>query len=256
MPMDRSAATRFRAHRRRGELLRSIGADLHQYRADLGLSMRALANGASVSVAHVWAIEHARTEPSLAVLAALGDAMGLELSVRFYPNGSPRLRDHIQAAIAEVILRELDSRWKPFVEVPVSRPSRGVIDLVLHDRARRVLVAVEIHSELRRLEQQLRWANAKAQSFPSADLWRFASADGPLLVSQLLVVRSSATMRRVIEEHRSVVAAGYPARTRDVYQALAGPSAPWPGPGVIWAAVQSGKARLLGRPPRGVHLGR
>jgi hypothetical protein len=40
--------------------------------------------------------------------------------------------------------------------VPVERPVRGVIDLVLVHRERPLVVAVEAHSEIRRLEQQIR----------------------------------------------------------------------------------------------------
>jgi hypothetical protein len=64
--------------------------------------------------------------------------------------------------MVEKLLRCLDPRWKPQLEVPVKHPSRGVIDVVLTDRSSPVAVAAEVQSELRRLEQQIRWSTEKA----------------------------------------------------------------------------------------------
>ena len=48
------------------------------------------------------------------------------------------------------------------MEVPVQRPVRGVMDLVLHDRDHGEAVAAEAQSAIHRVEQQLRWHNLKA----------------------------------------------------------------------------------------------
>ncbi len=175
------------ADQRTREATRAIGAELRRSREDQGISQRAVAASAGIDPGHLSRIEAGAVEASLGSLARASAALGGELSVRFYPGTGPRLRDHIQAAIVEALLRELHPRWKRFVEVPVYRPARGVIDLVLHDPTAPVVVAVEVQSELRRLEQLIRWSNQKRDALPSADIWQFAAAANSPPVSALLV---------------------------------------------------------------------
>ena len=83
--------------------------------------------------------------------------------------------------------RSSHPRWQAFTEVAVHRPSRGWIDAVLHEPRDRVAVATELQSELRRLEQLVRWSAAKAASLPSWDGWS-RLGDEPR-IDRLLVVR-------------------------------------------------------------------
>jgi hypothetical protein len=116
-------------------------------------------------------------------------------------------------------------------------------------------VAAEAQSELRRLEQQVRWNAEKSDG-----LVRRLSGDGTgatdRRVSRLLILRSTVTTREVARRYGTTLAAAYPARTEDVIRALCGPLAPWPGAGVVWMQVEGGKASLMRFPPRGVDLGR
>jgi len=91
---------------------------------------------------------------SLEVLTAIGAVLGCDLSVRYFPGSGPRIRDRFQAPIVEALIGILDQSWVPQPEVPVMRPVRGVIDLVI--RREIEVVACEVQSELRRLEQVLR----------------------------------------------------------------------------------------------------
>jgi transcriptional regulator with XRE-family HTH domain len=147
----------------------SVGTEIRRLRLDADLSQRHLAESASINHGHLSLIERGLREPSLAVLTAIADALGGALNVRLYPGTGPRLRDPIQARITEALVRILDPRWSRFVEVPGHRPVRGVIDVVAHDQTAGVVIAAEVQSELRRLEQQIRWSNEKAESLPSAD---------------------------------------------------------------------------------------
>ena len=198
-------------------------------------------------------MEHGLREPSISVLAAIGDALGADLVVRLYPNTGPRIRDHIQAAIVEELLRIADPRWRRFTEVPVYRPARGRVDAVLHDPGAAVVVATEVHSQVHRLEQQQGWANLKAESLPSADFWRHL--DREPAVSRLLVLRSTKATRELAKQFESTLGAAYPARAADVFAALSG-NANWPANGLLWADVTGDVVRILDRPPRGVMLGR
>jgi transcriptional regulator with XRE-family HTH domain len=229
--------------------------DVRTIREDAGIPQIRLAEAAKISRAHLCAIEGGNAEASTEVLAAIADVLGASLSIRLYPGTGPRIRDHLQAAILEALVGELHPRWNRFVEVPVYRPVRGVIDLVLHEPAGPVVVAAEIQSELRRLEQLVRWANQKRDALPSAELWQFVAATDAPPTSALLVVRSTRTTRAVVNEYPGVLRALYPASAADIHAALTS-EARWPGAGLLWAVVAGGRARILDRPPRGVAFGR
>ena len=197
-------------------------------------------------------IEQAIANRSLSVLAAIAQVLGADLSVRLYPTTGPIVRDHIQARIVEELLRIAHPRWRRLTEVPVYKPARGRIDVVFHDPQPAEVIATEVHSQVRRLEQQLGWARMKADSLPSADFWRFA--DSPT-VGQLLVVRSTRATRELARRFEATLRAAYPAPVADAIAALAG-TGPWPGNALLWADVTGDTARILDRPPRGVMLGR
>lgn len=136
------------------------------------------------------------------------------------------------------------------------RPARGVIDVVLARADLQLAVAGEVHSEVRRLEQMLRWGNQKRESLPSADLWRFLVASGPAPeTSSLLVVRSTAATRAVARDHPATLAAAFPARSADAWDSLVD-GGPWPGSSLLWADVEGGRATIRRTPPRGVLVGR
>ena len=113
------------------------------------------------------------------------------------------------------------------MEVPVYRPVRGVIDVVLVDHATSTIVAVEVHSELRRLEQQLRWANEKAAALPSSAVWPPSAAGQQAgaepTVHRLMILRSTRTNRRLALEFAATLATAYPASASDALRALTEP---------------------------------
>ena len=240
------------------ELRARLGAELRQLRLDANLSQRAVAAASQVDQGYLSQVEAGAREPSFAVLIALGDVLGADLAVRFYPTTGPRIRDRIQAAMVEALLVDLHPRWKRLLEVPVHRPARGFIDTVLASPFERLVVAVEAQSEIRRIEQQIRWARAKAESLPSASEWAMLAPPDlpPPAISRLLLVRSSKSMRELARTYEAGLDTAYPARAWDIHQALTTAHAPWPGAGIIWATFEGGRARILERPPRGVSLGR
>jgi hypothetical protein len=156
--------------------------------------------------------------------------------------------------MVEAVIRALDARWSPALEVPIRQPSRGVIDVVLTDRASQTVIASEVQSELRRLEQQIRWSTEKADGLAE----RLTGERPEILVSvsRLLILRCTVTSRELARRYRATLAAAYPARTEDVVRALTTPSARWPGPGIVWMRFDKGSVTMLRHPPRGVDLGR
>ena len=238
------------------ELRRAVGRSIRDLREDSGLTRSAVAAAAGIDASFLGRIETAGREPSLSTLAAIAGVLGADLSVKLYPTTGTRIRDRIQAPMVEALLRILHSRWLPMPEVPVTRPARGVIDLVLGDRSAALLVASEVHSQIRRLEQQIRWHREKELSLPSSDAWRVARDRSEPLTSRLLVLRSMRDLHDLARSFDATFRAAYPARTRDVLEALTGPTRPWPGAGIVWVRVEGDRAEVIDGTPRGVLLGK
>jgi len=238
---------------RQGDLRRAIGRQIRDLREDEALTRSAVADAAHIDRSFEGRIETGAREPSLSTLVAIATVLGADLSVRLYPTTGPRIRDRIQAPIVEALLHALHPRWRAMPEVPVHRPARGVVDAVLANETD--IVATEVHSEVRRLEQQIRWHREKEESLPSADVWRFLAAERAPTTSRLLVLRSTRATRELARAYTETLRAAYPAATRDAVAALTGKE-PWPGSAIVWASVESSRAEILDGPPRGIGVGR
>jgi transcriptional regulator with XRE-family HTH domain len=243
------------ARQRAIEIRRSVGDSLRRMREDAGLSQSAIAYAAGIDRSYLRLIEAGERSATDEVRAAVATVLGADLSVRLFPNSGPLLHDRWQAPMEEAFIDGLHPRWIPSPEVVVLRPARGVIDLVLGEQDEALLVASELNSQVRRLEQQIRWHREKELSLPSSELWRFASVDANPSTSRLLVLRSTKALRDLASSYEATLRAAYPARTADVLESLTG-TAPWPGPGIVWMWVEGRSATLMDGPPRGVHLGR
>lgn len=240
--------------RKTREINRAVIGDIDRLRRDAGIGVRRLAYEAGIDAGYLSQLIAGSRSPSTAVLVALTTVLGADLSVRVYPTTGPIVRDAIQARIGEELLRIVAGTWRRSIEVPVYRPARGFVDIVFDEPTLSVAVATEIQSRVDRLEQQIRWAQDKAQSLPSSEMWRFF--DRAPSISRMLVLRSTAATRELARRFHATLAAAYPATARDVFTALTIPGSPWPGPGILWADVRGDDVRVLDRPPRGVPLGR
>jgi transcriptional regulator with XRE-family HTH domain len=226
------AATRARAR---------LAEDIERLCADAGITFGALARSAGVPHGHLSRILAGKATPTIETYAKLAIPLGADLATRLYPNTGPLIRDRHQAPIVEALLAIRHPRWRPSTEVGVTKPSRGWIDVVLHDPREGRLVAVEIESDIRRIEQQVRWARMKADSLPSWDGWPM---DGEGRVSQLLIVRRTRTTRQTALEFGQQLMLAYPAHPEDALAALTG-TASWPGKAMIWANADGKGIRLL-----------
>jgi hypothetical protein len=171
----------------------------------------------------------------------LGAILGADLSARYFPSTGPAIHDRHQAPMLELLLATTRPRWHPFTEVGVRRPNRGWIDAVLHDPRAHLLVASELQSELRRLEQLIRWHAAKAEALPSWDGW--ANLGEEPNIGRLLIVRRTRATRAVAAEFGRQLRAAYPAHPDDALAALAGDEA-WPGDSLLWVAMDARGARF------------
>lgn len=251
-PPDRRPGIDRVVKRRHRETIRAFGSDAFRIRTDAGATQARVSERAGIDRSHYSRIEAGTATASLETLIAISAALGADLSVRLYPGTGPRLTDRHQARMVETLLRAVSEDWQPHVEVPVSRPVRGVIDIVLERRSANLLVASEVYSELRRLEQQIRWSAEKAAALGSSNL---VGPGREPKVSRLLVLRSTATTRQLARDFEATLLAAYPARTTDVIASLRD-GADWPGPGIAWIRIEGDRVELLDGPPRGVSLGR
>jgi transcriptional regulator with XRE-family HTH domain len=228
------------------DLRRAIGSEIRRAREDAGVPQARLAAEAGISQGHLSEVEAGRVEASVEVLTAIARALGGRLRVRIETGSGPLIRDHIQAAMLQGLLPLIHTRWARFVGVPVNHPVRGMIDLVLADQAANVLLASEFHSQIRRLEEQLRWAMEKTEALRNVADLAPRGASEPPTISRLLVLRSTAATRALERTFGEVLRAAYPADPRDIVVALTG-TAPWPGAGILWMDVEGGRARLIER---------
>jgi transcriptional regulator with XRE-family HTH domain len=228
-----------------------VASDLRDMRADSGLSRRAVARHAGVSASTLRLVEESDQDPGIEVLARVAAVLGCQLDIRLRPGAGPLVRDHLQLAMLQALLAVLHPRWKASIEVAVHRPVRGVIDLVLDDLDQGTVIAAEAQSDIRRAEQQVRWANLKADALSEAR----ALGEAALPVSRLLLLRSTQHTRAVVALAPDVFAAAYPTRAADAFAALTG-AGEWRGASVVWCNVVGGVARILSTPPRAIAVGR
>ncbi len=218
-----------------------LAEDLLRLRGDAGVSQAQLARASHVDRRYLARIESGQERPSIETYQRLATGLGADLSTRLYPNTGPAIRDRIQARILDLVLERAHPRWVRYGEVRVNQPATGWIDLLLHDPAARVAVASEIQSELRRLEQLIRWSTEKADALPSWDGWTHLG-DQPA-ISRLLLVRRTRATRAVVTEHARQLRLAYPAHPDDAIASLTG-TAQWPGPALVWVVLDGARSRL------------
>jgi transcriptional regulator with XRE-family HTH domain len=220
----------------------SLADDLRRLCEDAGVTQAALARVAGLSPATVSRILDGSVRPTLETYTRLTVALGADFHARLYANTGPAIRDRHQARIAEALLAMAHPRWRPFSEVAVRRPARGWIDVVLHEPRALVVVATEIQSDLRRMEQLVRWSAEKADALPSWDGWTELGAVPR--IERLLIVRWTRATRQTAREFARQLRLAYPAHPDDALEALAG-SAAWPGPACIWARTDGERVRFV-----------
>lgn len=232
------------ARRRATRVHRILGEEIRRLREDAGATRAQLALAAGVDLGYLCQIEEGLARPTINMYVKLSVALGCDFASRIYPNTGPAIRDRHQARIVEALLRGLHPRWTPYPEVGVRHPSRGWIDVILHAQREGWLVATEIQSDLRRLEQLLRWFPEKVASLPSWEGWAHLGVMSE--PSRLLIVRSTKATRAIGREFERQLTAAYPAHPADAIASIMGTS-PWPGPALVWAEIEPTRVRFIGR---------
>ncbi len=213
-------------------------------RDDAGCTRAAVAALAGVDPSLITRLETRDIDPTLETYARVAAALGANLATKVYPDTGPSVRDRHQVRAAEVLLASLHPRWSATPEAAVRQPVRGWVDVALHDPVAGLVVATEIESLLRRLEQLLRWSQEKADALPSSPAWSSWSAKGRPAISRLLIVRWTRINREVARDARRLLATTYPADPRDALDALTGAAA-WTGPALLWVRLEGPSAPAL-----------
>jgi transcriptional regulator with XRE-family HTH domain len=138
---------RLRAQR----LLREVGRELRAARITRGLSQRAVASVVEISQAQLSLIERdLYPVVTLDTLARAAAAVGLELSVKFYPGGEP-IRDTAHIALLDRFRKAVGETWAWSSEVPLPVPG----DKRAWDRLlRSANIAIGIEGETRPTDMQ------------------------------------------------------------------------------------------------------
>ncbi len=221
--MDQRIGTRFRALRQR-----------------LGWRQVDLARRAGVSKSLASLVERGHLERvSLSNLRGIARALDAEFVVllRWRGGDLDRLVDEGHAQLVGFVADMLrGSGWKVRLEVSYAiYGERGSIDILAWHEAARVLLVVEVKTELVAVEEMLRKHDEKVRLAPRVALdfgWR------PTAVGRLLVLPSLSTPRRRVERHRSVMSTAYPARGLEIRRWLAAPAGATAG--LLFADVSRG----------------
>jgi hypothetical protein len=113
--------------------------------------------------------------------------------------------------------------WEVHVEVTYSDyGDRGSIDILAWHPHSRVLLVVEIKTDLAGVEGVLRKLDEKVRVAPKAARERYGWQ--PLAVSRLLVITDTSTIRRRVQRHSEVFDQAFPTRGRSVARWLRSPS--------------------------------
>ena len=194
-----------RGARQAQRLLREIGSELRDARWTAGLSQQRVATAAGLSQSHVSRTELAvgRDSPRLDELTRHAAALGLRVSVKLFPEGSP-VRDAGQLRLLVRFQARLPRGAPRRTEVLVgSYGDLRAWDLVLDfDRP----VAVDAETRLYDVQAVQRRCEAKLRD---SDIDRM-----------VLLVAATKHNRRVLREHRAALVSTFPLDTAETMAAL------------------------------------
>mgnify|MGYP001825396960 CR=1 FL=1 len=196
--------------------MRELGTELRDARWTAGLSQRHVARSAGLSQSHVSRTEHAqRIPPRLDELARQAAVLGLRLSIKLYPDGSP-VRDAGQLRLEERLRGQLPTDVPTRTEVLVG----GHGDLRAWDMVIDADLAVAVDAETRLNDIQAVQRRCETKLRDSR------------IDRMVLLVADTTHNRRVLREHRAALASTFPLATAEVMAALRAGKAP-PANGIV-----------------------
>ena len=177
-------------------------------------------------------------------LFAVLDA-GFDGNVRWRAGDLDRLLDERHAEVVEMVARFLRRhRWNVVIEETYSEyGERGSIDILALLESDRVVVVIEVKTEIVGVEATIRKHGAKVRlaSRIVARRWGWT----PKVIGRILALAENRTSRRVVESHEATFRTVYPGTSRATRHWLARPTQPFAG---IWfLSGRNGRAGSQGR---------
>jgi hypothetical protein len=163
-------------------------------------------------------VEQGSVNTSLDLAGRLVSAVGVTLDLRYkVPFGGTRQADIVHAWCGGYSQRRLNSDGLIVLrEVEIGRgPMRGWIDLLAWQPDHRVLIVVELKTEIHdvgQIERTLGWYGREARAVAAANGWR------PRIVSRWLLVLATAENDRRIMDNATRLSQSFPARGSDLEQ--------------------------------------
>ena len=208
-----SAQRRFDRGSRVGiDVTRNLGVDVREARIAAGLSQRALAASARISASEVCRLENGMVRgASILTLARLLSMVGMRLSAKAYPDGSP-LRDAAHMRLLERLRRQLPDGVRMVLEVPLATEPSDQRAWDAEIRGRAWTCKVEAETRLRDL-QALQRRIALKMVDDSVD-------------RVVLLVADSRANTATLREFRTLMRERFPLESREVLAALRRGKAP------------------------------
>jgi transcriptional regulator with XRE-family HTH domain len=183
-------------------------------RLRLGLSLEEVAPAAGITPSYLARIERGFANPTVDTVQRVSDALGLQLYLDVRPPvflGSPRKRDLVHARCSAYVDRRLRADgWSTVREVAVvDGRYRGWIDLLAFDPTTRMLLVIEIKTQLDDIgavERQLGWYESLAPDLARQYGWSLRS------MRSILLVLASAEVERALSANRDVLRIAFPVR--------------------------------------------
>lgn len=209
-----------------------VGRRFRALRHRLGWRQEDLAERADVSRSVISLVERGRIERlMLGKLRRIARELDAEFPAQLRWRGGDldRLVDEGHARIVGLVTEVLRAAgWAIRLEVSYAvYRERGSIDVLAWHPTARVLLVVEVKTELVVVEETLRKHDEKARLASRIAGERFGWR--PAAVARLLVLPSLSTQRRRVDRHAAVMGAAYPLRGVVLRQWLANPAGPAAG---------------------------
>ena len=195
-------------------------------RLDLDISRQELAGRVGVTASYIGQIERGMANPSVALIEAIADALGLDLQLDVRPPvfpGGSHVGDALHARCSAYVDRHLRALgWVTAREVEIVQGrSHGWIDLLAFDLRTGVLMILEVKTrlvDLGALERQMAWYERSARQSALRLGWR------PRRSASAVVALASDEVDRVVRAHRDLLSLAFPVRAREIARGLAEPS--------------------------------
>jgi hypothetical protein len=198
----------YRARQRARRINADLASEFRHVRVESAISQRELGRRLGFSADKIWKFEHERL-PSLSIAdaCAMGALLGLDVSVRTYPNGA-RLRDAGQAPRLVKLLSAVGPPLTCRTDVPLPRTGDGpelrAWDALITGSGERS--AIELESRLMDVQAMMRRHHLKRRDDPVDHF--------------LLVVADTKHNRRVLAEFADLLAELPRLRTANILAAL------------------------------------